>query len=139
MCPQRAPASRGHKANRGTRTRAQRGNAASGVRALPGPDQAQNIRRAEAIVSSAPQPTKILPISEVLSQVELSEALALLPTVAAGAGAAAAMATGGGAAAAGARSASLGWLAAVPITGGGPNTACGEFSVRSDATGLPLA
>ena len=36
-----------------------------------------NMRAAEAIVSSAPKPMKIFPISEVWSQVELSSLLAV--------------------------------------------------------------
>ena len=39
-----------------------------------------NMRAAEAIVSSAPKPMKIFPISEVLSQV-LSLLLAVLPAL----------------------------------------------------------
>ena len=49
---------------------------ASGTKAA----HAMNMRAAEAIVSSAPKPMKIFPISEVWSQVELSLLLALPAT-----------------------------------------------------------
>ena len=71
-----------------------------------------NMRAAEAIVSSAPKPMKILPISEVLSQVPLL-LLAALPAITGAAeaagGSAAAMASGaaGGLASCSARSTSL--------------------------------
>src|ERR1700676_4067185 len=82
MCPLAGPASSG--TNFG-------GHEARVPDAMPRPGHkaahAMNMRAAEAIVSSAPKPMKIFPISEVLSQV--LSLLAALPAITGAAGEAA--------------------------------------------------
>jgi hypothetical protein len=72
MCLQAGWASSGVIPQRGGRGRVHPG--VNAVAFIPGSGDihAMNMRAAEAMVSSAPKPMKIFPISEVWSQVELS-------------------------------------------------------------------
>ena len=93
-------------------------------RDLADPPQAMNMRAAEAIVSSAPKPIKIFPISEVSSHTECSPLAAI--TGAERAAGASGVAAGGGALSRSARSESLSWSGAADwfSLAGWPGAAC---------------